>query len=247
MNTTTMTLEELRELEKTLMEKAKTLDNEVHQAIKNWIESISGIKVVLSRAYLRPCHSEYRKGNAKVCLEYLDIQLVNEEDKEVFGADLTLSWYGGVVTVNTGSCGEFVVLGEQRDHDKYQVLKYKLLGILMQSTEELNTLMNSFNYDIIKEYYDVKAKVSHLEWEERQHQRAVERKAIIDSIKVGNVYFDHEQSNKKTITKITDKRIYFEIAYTSGYTFNQYWSKEEVIYRIKNKVFELTQNVFEEI
>lgn len=239
MNTNTMSLEELRELEKTLMEKARTLDNEVNQAIKDWIESISGIKVALSRAYLRPGHSEFRKGNAKVCLEYLDVKLVNEEDEGVFGADLTLSWYGGVITVNTGSCGEFIVLGEQRDHDKYQVLKYKLLGILMQYAEELNTLMNSFNYDIIKEYYDIKAKVSHLEWEERQHQIAVERKMLIDSIKVGNVYFDHSQANKKTVVKITDKRVYFDITYNSGYVAqNKYYNKEDVIYNLKHKVFE---------
>lgn len=239
MNTNTMSLEELRELEKILREKAITLDNEVNQAIKNWIESISGIKVALSRAYLRPHHSDFRKGTAKVCLEYLDVKLVNEEDEGVFGADLTLSWYGDLITVNTGSCGEFIVLGEQRDHDKYQVLKYKLMGIVMQYAEELNTLMNSFNYDIIKEYYDIKAKVGHLEWEERQHQIAVERKAIIDSIKVGNVYFDHGQSNKKTVIKITDKRVYFDITYNSGYVVkDKYYNKEDVIYNLKHNVFE---------
>lgn len=233
-----LSLAELREMEEKLREDAKQLDNEVHQAIKNWIESISGIRIALSRVDLRPCHSSYMKGNSKVCAEYLDIKLINEEDEGVFGADLTLSWYGGLITVNTGSCGEFVVLGEQRDHDKYQVLKYKLMGTIMQYAEELNTIMNSFNYDVIQEHFNVRVKIGQLEWEERQHREAVERKAIMDSIKVGNVYFDHEQSNKKTITKITDKRIYFEIAYTSGYTFNQYWGKEEVIYRIKNKVFE---------
>lgn len=233
-----LSLNELREMRDNLEVKVINLNKEVHQAIHSWIESISGIKVALSRVDLRPCHSSYMKGNSRVSVEYLDIKLVNDEGEEVFGADLTLSWYGGLITVNTGSCGEFVVLGEQRDHDKYQVLKYKLLGILMQYAEELNTIMNSFNYDVIQEHFNVRVQIGQLEWEERQHRAAVERKAILDSIKVGNVYFDHNESNKKTITKITDKRIYFEIAYTSGYTFNQYWSKEEVIYRIKNKVFE---------
>ena len=233
-----LSLNELREMRDNLEIKVINLNKEVHQAIQSWIESISGIKVVLSRVDLRPCHSSYMKGNSKVRLEYLDIKLVNDEDEEVFGADLTLSWYGGLITVNTGSCGEFIVLVNQRDHDKYQVLKYKLLGILVQHAEELNTIMNSFNYDVIQEHFNVRAKIGQLEWEEKQHQAAVERKAIMDSIKVGNVYFDHGQSNKKTVTKITDKRVYFEITYNSGYTFNKYYNKEEVIYSIKHNVFE---------
>jgi hypothetical protein len=233
-----LSLNELREMRDNLEIKVRNLNKEVHQAIQSWIESISGIKVVLSRVELRPCHSSYMKGNSKVSLEYLDIKLVNDDDEEVFGADLTLSWYGGLITVNTGSCGEFVVLGEQKQHDKYQVLKYKLLGMLMQYAEELNTIMNSFNYDIVQEHFNVRVKIGQLEWEERQHQAAVEIKAITDSIKVGNVYFDHEQSNKKTITKITDKRVYFEITYNSGYTLDKYYSKEEVIHNIKHKVFE---------
>ena len=239
MNTDKMTLEELRELEQALREKVKTLDNEVSQAIKNWIENISGIKVALSRVDLRPCHSSYIKGNSNVCLEYLNVKLVNEDGEGIFGADFTLSWYGDLITVNTGSCGEFVALGEQKEHDKYQVLKYRLMGIVMQYVEELNTLLNSFNYDIIKEYYDIRFKVSHLEWEEEQHKEAVERKMLIESIKVGNIYFDHDQSNKKTITKITDKRVYFDITYNSGYTVkDKYYSKEAVIYNLKHNVFE---------
>lgn len=233
-----LSLNELREMRDNLEIKVRNLNKEVHQAIQSWIESISGIKVVVSRVDLRPCHSNYMNGNSKVSLEYVDIKLINDDEEEVFGADLTLSWYGGLITINTGSCGEFVVLGEQKDHDKYQVLKYKLLGTLMQYAEELNTIMNSFNYDVIQEHFNVRVRIGQLEWEERQHQAAVERKAIIDSIKVGNVYFDHEQSNKKTITKITDKRIYFKITYNSGYTFDKYYSKEEVIHNIKHKVFE---------
>lgn len=233
-----LSLNELREMRDNLEIKVRNLNKEVHQSIQNWIESISGIKVVVSRVDLRPCHSNYMNGNSKVSLEYVDIKLINDDEEEVFGADLTLSWYGGLITINTGSCGEFVVLGEQKDHDKYQVLKYKLLGTLMQYAEELNTIMNSFNYDVIQEHFNVRVRIGQLEWEERQHQAAVERKAIIDSIKVGNVYFDHEQSNKKTITKITDKRVYFEIIYNSGYTFDKYYSKEEVIHNIKHKVFE---------
>ena len=239
MNTDKMTLEELRELEQTLREEVKTLDNEVSQAIKNWIENISGIKVALSRVDLRPCHSSYIKGNSKVCLEYLNVKLVNEDGEGVFGADLTLSWYGDLLTANTGSCGEFVVLGEQKEHDKYQVLKYKLMGIIMQHAGELNYLLNKFDFSIIQEYYDIRFKVSHLEWEEEQHKEAVERQMLIESIKVGNVYFDHDQSNKKTITKITDKRVYFDITYNSGYTVkDKYYSTEAVIYNLKHNVFE---------
>lgn len=234
-----MELNELREIQGQLEIKVRSLDEEVHQAIQNWIESISGIKVELSRAYLRPCSRSYMKGNSKVGLEYLDIHIIDEEGTSVFGADLTLSWYGDMITVNTGSCGEFIVLGEQKEHDKYQVLKYKLLGLIMQYADELNKLLNEVDYSIITKYYDVRTKVSQLEWEEKQHQAAVERKAILDSIKVGNVYFDHDASNKKTITKITDKRVYFEITYNSGYTVkDKYYSKEDVIYNLKYKVYE---------
>lgn len=233
-----MNLNELKQLESELLTRVKTLDKEVHQAIQNWVESISGIKVELSRAYLRPCSRSYMKGNSKVGLEYLDIHIIDEEGKDVFGADVTLSWYGDMITVNSGSCGEFVVLGEQREHDKYQVLKYKLLGILMQYANELNSLLNTFDLSVVSEYYTVKAEVGHLEWEEKQHQAAVERKAIIDSIKVGNVYFDHEQNNKKTVTKITEKRIYFRASYNSGYYEDKYYNKEDVIHNLKHKVYE---------
>ena len=123
-----MNLVELKELEKTLRMESCQLDKSVSELVKTWVENISGIKVITSRGSLRPC-SHYRlRGTSKVALEYLDIKVVNDNDEEVFGADLTLSWYGEVITVNTGSCGEFVVLGEQKEHDKYQVLKYKLLG-----------------------------------------------------------------------------------------------------------------------
>lgn len=233
-------LETLRVKESELLVKVKELNNEVIGTVHNWIESISGIKVALSRAYLRPCNSLYKKGKSAVGLEYLEVDIINEDGKEVFGTDITISWYGDVITVNSGSCGEFVVLGEQRDHDKYQVLKYKLLGILMQYTEELNTLLNSFDYSVIKEYHDVHYEIGRLEWEEKQHQIAVERKMLIDSIKLSNVYFDHDQSNKKTITKITDKRVYFTITYNSGYEIiDKYYSKEDVIYNLKHKVWEL--------
>lgn len=234
-----MNLVELKELEKTLRMESCQLDKSVSELVKTWVENISGIKVITSRGSLRPC-SHYRlRGTSKVALEYLDIKLANDKGEEVFGADLTLSWYGEVITVNTGSCGEFVVLGEQKEHDKYQVLKYKLLGLIMQYADELNKLLNEVDYSIITKYYDIRTKVSQLEWEEKQHQAAVERKAIIDSIKVGNVYFDHGQANTKTITKITDKRVYFKITYNSGYTItDKYYSKEDVIYNLKHNVYE---------
>jgi hypothetical protein len=133
-----LSLNELREMRDNLEIKVRNLNKEAHQAIQSWIESISGIKVILSRVELRPCHSSYMKGNSKVSLEYLDIKLVNDDDEEVFGADLTLSWYGGLITVNTGSCGEFVVLGEQKQHDKYQVLKYKNPSLMNRVREEIS-------------------------------------------------------------------------------------------------------------
>lgn len=234
-----MSLSELKELEEVYREKAKKIDIAVIETIEAWIESISGINVVLSRGYVRPCSRVFRSGKSKFCLEYVDVKLVNDEGKEMFGADFTLSWYGDLITVNTGSCGEFVVLGEQKEHDKYQVLKYRLMGIVMQYAEELNNILNKFDFSDISEYYTIKAKVSHLEWEERQHQIAVERKALLDSIEVGKTYFDHAQNNKKTVTKITDKRVYFDITYNSGYVVqNKYYSKEDVIYNLKHNVYE---------
>lgn len=232
-------LETLRAKEQELLVKVKELNNEVIGTVHTWIESLTGIKVNLSRAALRPSNSLYKKGKSAISLEYLEIDLIDEDGKEVFGADVTVSWYGDIITVNSGSCGEFVVLGEQDKHSKYQVLKYKLMGILMTYAEELNNLLNSFDYTVIKEYYDTHYEIGRLEWEEKQHKAAVERKAIIDSIQVGNVYFDHKQSNKKTITKITDKRVYFTITYNSGYEItDKYYSKEDVIYNVKHNVFE---------
>lgn len=234
-----MSLSELKELEEVYREKAKKIDVAVIETIEAWIESISGINVVLSRGYVRPCSKIFRSGKSKYCLEYVDVKLVNDEGKEVFGADFTFSWYGDLVTVNTGSCGEFVVLGEQKEHDKYQVLKYKLMGIIMQYAEELNNILNKFDFNDISEYYTIKAKVSHLEWEETQRQRAEERKALLNSIEVGKTYFDHQQNNKKTVVKITDKRVYFDITYNSGYVVqNKYYSKEDVIYNLKHNVYE---------
>lgn len=233
-------LETLRVKESELLVKVKELNNEVIDTVHNWVESLTGIKVNLSRSYLRPCNSLHKKGKSAISLEYLEIDLIDEDGKEVFGADVTVSWYGDVITVNSGSCGEFVVLGEQDKHSKYQVLKYKLMGMLMTYAEELNNLLNSFDYTVIKEYYDIHYEIGRLEWEEREMAKAVERKAIIDSIKVCNVYFDHEQSNKKTITKITDKRVYFTITYNSGYEItDKYYSKEDVIYNVKYNVWEL--------
>ncbi len=234
-----MSLSELKKLEEIYREKAKKIDVAVIETIEAWIESISGINVVLSRGYVRPCSNIFRSGKSKFCLEYIDVKLVNDEGKEMFGADFTLSWYGDLVTINTGSCGEFVVLGEQKEHDKYQVLKYKLMGIVMQYAEELNSRLNKFDFSDISEYYTIKAKVSHLEWEERQATIAAERKALLESIEVGKTYFDHSQNNKKTIVKITDKRVYFDIVYNSGYTIqNKYYNKEDVIYNLKHNVYE---------
>ena len=234
----TMSLSELKELEAIYVEKAKNIDAEVVDIIKNWIESISGINVVLSGCCVRPRYS-FRGGNSKYCLEYIDVKLINDEGKEVFGADFTLSWYGDLITVNTGSCGEFVVLGEQKEHDKYQVLKYKLMGIVMQHAGELNDLLNKFDFSILKECYDIKCKVSNLEWEERQAAIEAERKVIMETVQIGKTYFDHNQDNKKTITKITEKRVYFDVTYNSSYTVkNKYLSKEDIIYNLKHNIFE---------
>lgn len=234
----TMSLSELKELEAVYLEKSKKIDTEVIDTIESWIESISGINVVLSRGYVRPS-SSFRGGKSKFCLEYVDVKLINDEGKEMFGADFTLSWYGDLITVNTGSCGEFIVLGEQKEHDKYQVLKYKLMGIVMQCADELNNLLNKFDFSDIKEYYDIKLKVSQLEWEERRAAISAERKALLDSIEIGKTYFDHSQNNKKTITKITEKRIYFDVTYNSSYVVqNKYSSKEDIIYNLKHNVFE---------
>ena len=99
--------------------------------------------------------------------------------------------------------------------------------------------LNKFDFSDIGEYYNIKAKVSHLEWEETQRQRAEERKALLDSIEVGKTYFDHKQNNKKTVVKITDKRVYFDITYNSGYVVqNKYYNKEDVIYNLKHNVYE---------
>lgn len=234
-----MSLSELKELEEVYREKAKKIDVAVIEIIEAWIESISGINVVLSRGSVRPCSRIFRSGKSKYCLEYVDVKLVNNEGKEMFGADFTLSWYGDLITINTGSCGEFVVLGEQKEHDEYQVLKYKLMGIVMQYAEELNSRLNKIDFSDIGEYYNIRTKVSHLEWEETQRQRAEEKKALLSSIEVGKTYFDHSQGNKKTITKITEKRIYFDVTYNSGYVVqNKYLSKEDIIYNLKHDVFE---------
>lgn len=234
-----MSLAELKKLEEVYREKARKIDVAVIETIEAWIESISGINVVLSRGYVRPCSNIFRSGKSKFCLEYIDVKLANDEGKEMFGADFTLSWYGDLVTINTGSCGEFVVLGEQKEHDKYQVLKYKLMGIVMQYADELNSRLNKFDFSDISEYYTIKAKVSHLEWEEAHRQREQEKKALLDSIKVGNVYFDNALNNKKIVVKITDKRVYFDIVYNSGYTVqNKYYSKDDVIYNLKHGIYE---------
>lgn len=234
-----MSLSELKELEEVYREKARKIDVAVIETIEAWIESISGINVVLSRGSVRPCSRIFRSGKSKYCLEYVDVKLVNDEGKEMFGADFTLSWYGDLITINTGSCGEFVVLGEQKEHDKYQVLKYKLMGIVMQYAEELNNRLNIFDFSDIGEYYNIRTKVSHLEWEETQRQRANERKVLLDSIKVGKTYLDNSLNNKKTVTKITDKRVYFDVIYNSGYTVqNKYYSKEDVIYNLKHNIYE---------
>ena len=229
----------LRVKEQELLVEAKELNNEVIGTVHNWIESLTGIKVNLSRATLRPSNSLYKKGKSAISLEYLEIDLIDEDGKEVFGADVTISWYGDVITVNSGSCGEFVVLGEQDKHSKYQVLKYKLMGMLMTYAEELNNLLNSFDYTVIKEYYDTHYEIGRLEWEEREMTKAVERQKIIDSIQVGTVYVD-TQGVKITVTKITDKRVYFTITYNSGYEItDKYRNKEDVIYNVKYNVWEL--------
>lgn len=234
-----MSLFELKELEEVYREKAKKIDVAVIETIEAWIESISGINVVVSRGSVRPCSKIFRSGKSKYCLEYVDVKLVNNEGKEMFGADFTLSWYGDLITVNTGSCGEFVVLGEQKEHDEYQVLKYKLMGIVMQYAEELNSRLNKFDFSDIGEYYTIRTKVSHLEWEETQRQRAEERKALLNSIEVGKTYLDHSQGNKKTITKITEKRVYFDVTYNYGYVDkNKYLSKDNIVYNLKHNVFE---------
>lgn len=242
-----MSLVELKEQERALGIEVRKFEVDVENVIHSWIESIGGIKVRLSRGNLRAYGGSLRKqGTSKVTLEYVDIHLVDENDESVFGADVTLSWYGDYITINSGSCGEFVVLGEQRKHDKYQVLKYKLLGILMQYAEELNELLGRFNYDIIIEHHNLRATIGQLEWEEKQLQIATERRVILDSIQVGNSYFDHGQNNKKTVTKITDKRIYFDITYSfsSGYKVsNKFTSKEDFIYNVKHNIYEAIQYV----
>lgn len=236
-----LSLNELKEMEQQLEADVRDLDKTVRQAIKDWIESTSGIRVELSRAHLMPSSSNYMSGSSKVSLEYVGIQLVDENDKGVFGADLTLSWYGDVITISSGSCGEFVALGEQKEHDKYQVLKYKLLGILMQYVEELNNRLNKFDLSLVNDYYRVKARVGHLEYEERQKLAAAKRQAILDTIKVGNKYINTRVNNMTLeVEKITAKRVYFKMWYsTSSQIMSKFYDKVDIIEFISSGLFKL--------
>lgn len=223
-----MLLEELKIKKEELNQKVRTLELEITEKLKNLIESNTNISVRLSYLHLKRCSGYgYKKIQNDVGFEYLDIKLIDEEDKDVFGADLTLSCWGNQIFINTGSCGQFTVLGEQRPHDIYQIKKYQLLGWLVSNTDLINEFVNSFDYSIVKEYHDVDIEYQHQKWEDDRRKQEEEKQEILNSIKIGNSYIIDRMSVK--VTKITDKRIYLE----SIIGTTKYYTKDEIISMIK--------------
>ena len=223
-----MLLQELKIKKDELSQKVRTLELEITEKLKTLIESNTNISVRLSFLHLKRCSGfGYKKIQNDIGFEYLDVKLVDEEDKEVFGADLTLSCWGNQIFINSGSCGQFIVLGEQPPHDIYQIKKYQLLGWLVSNADLINEFVNSFDYSIVKEYHDVDIEYQHQKWEDDRRKQEEEKKEILDSIKVGNSYIVDKM--KVTVSKITDKRIYLE----SIIGTTKYYTKDEIISMIK--------------
>ena len=223
-----MLLQELKIKKDELGQKVRTLESEVTEKLKTLIESNTNISVRLSFLHLKRCSGfGYKKIQNDIGFEYLDIKLVDEEDKDVFGADLTLSCWGNQIFINSGSCGQFIVLGEQRPHDIYQIKKYQLLGWFVSNADLINEFVNSFDYSIVKEYHDVDMEYQHQKWEEDRRKQEEERQALLDSIKIGNSYIVDRM--KVTVSKITDKRVYLE----SIIGTTKYYTKDEIISMLK--------------
>lgn len=222
-----MLLEELKVKKEELNQKVRVLELEITEKLKNLIESNTNISVRLSYLHLKRCSGfGYKKIQNDIGFEYLDIKLLDEEDKEVFGADLTLSCWGNQIFINSGSCGQFTVLGEQRPHDIYQIKKYQLLGWLVSNADLINEFVNSFDYSIVKEYHDLNIEYQHQQWEDDRRKQEEEKKEILDSIKIGNSYIINHMSVK--VIKITDKRIYLE-----SIIGTKYYHKDEIVNMIK--------------
>ena len=143
----------------------------------------------------------------------------------VFGCDFDFYYENGKIAINKGTMGKYGL------EDEYQIKRDAVVyNLVYLNGKKLTEELNAIEVPELREVYDVYAKSDRLADTIKYDLRKLKREAIAQSIIVNNVYAYTENasshskvSNKTiynwkedvfTITKITDKYIWFDVETT---------------------------------
>ncbi len=149
-----------------------------------------------------------------------------DEGYLVFGCDFDFYYEDNKIAINRGTMGKYGL------EDEYQIKRDAVVyNLVYLNGKKLTEELNAIDVPELREVYDVYAKSDRLADTIKYDLRKLKREAIAQSIAVNNVYAYTENassyskiSNKTiynwkedvfTVTKITDKYVWFDIETTT--------------------------------
>lgn len=226
-----MKKEELQARAEQLRAELKERDEKVENELKTMFETIIPFKV---KCYISI--SSFRDLKAKV-------QLLDENDVDIFGADFTISFNvyrfdnPTKMKINHGSIGEYSAVSGNGAY-KYRDI---LLGKVWENEEQITQIYNDIDYTKDKELNEVYREFEQIERDERnaiyleqKRKEEAEKQEILNHVKETMLVYTKSWINgyvKAKIAKITNKLIYFESKYPTG---RVYMNKNDFVKKIKS-------------
>lgn len=229
------TIEELNKEKEVLLVRRKNIELTLALQVQSKLIELLGEVVNLRVS----CNISKWYGENRCSFE---IEFISENGKADFGSDFHLYYEDKEVKINTGTIGTY------SKHNKFQVLRIKLLNALWEKVEEMEQVFKDFEKgfkeynECVSLYYEYDDKIDSLKREEREnaYKKIEEDLKVDDSYQVVNKYGD--KGNIYKIIKITDKLIYVEYKDNWQSTWTKQFKKREFVIEVYNNGMTKVEN-----
>ena len=185
------------ELNKWYEEEEKKIFEELH----NDIQQLTKYQVKLSSKRIE---KGWKGQRAKLRVEII---FVKENNESVFASDFTMLFDRNELVFNYGCTGHF---GKE---SVYYIERTKLMAKIFDKWEEFETkYLEKLNNKTFSEYFDLYYELERYEENLKEKEKQETYNKTLETIKQGQTYyFGKNEETWGTITKITPKRVYYEI------------------------------------
>jgi predicted DNA-binding WGR domain protein len=185
------------ELSKWFEEEEKNIFEELH----NDIQQLTTFKIAFSGNSIR---SGWK---GQIAMLRATINFVNNEGKFDFASDFTIEFDRNELIFNYGCVGHF---GKEM---VYYIERTKLMAKLFEKWEELETkYLEKLNNKTFKEFFDLYYELERYERDLIEKVRKETYNKTLETIKQGQTYyFGKGEDMWGVITRITPKRVYYEL------------------------------------